>query len=158
MIDPELARFLEGPVMMLVAARGADGGPVLGRGLGCAVEGPRELRFNVGARQWADVLAGLASGDVVALTFVRPSDYRAVQIKGPLLALTDGDAQDDARAAAYRDSVIAGLGAQGVPQAQLDQWVGLEPVAVLRVRAEAIFEQTPGERAGQPLGEPGAMA
>ncbi|PZQ65070.1 MAG: hypothetical protein DI570_02915 [Phenylobacterium zucineum] len=158
MIDPELARFLEGPVMILVAARGADGRPALGRGLGCAVEGPRELVVNVGARQWAEVVAGMATGEVVALTFVRPADYRAVQIKGPLLALTPGDAGADERAAAYRASVIAGLGVQGVPQAQLDQWVGLEPVVALRVRAEAIFEQTPGEGAGRALHGSGAAA
>lgn len=151
MIDPELARFLEGPVMILVASRGADGQPALGRGLGCAVQGAHELFVNVAARQWAEVLAGLALGDGVAVTFVRPADYRAVQIKGPLLALVGGDAEADARSAAYRASVIEGLGQQGVPPAQLDQWVGLEPVAVLRVRAEAIFDQTPGAGAGQAL-------
>ncbi len=158
MIDPELARFLEGPVMILVASRGVDGQPALGRGLGCAVDGAHELLVHVGARQWAEVLAGLASGDVVAVTFVRPADYRAVQIKGPLLARAAGDAEADARSAAYRASVIAGLGQQGVPIAQLDQWVGLEPVAVLRVRAETIFEQTPGAGAGQVLGMAGTAA
>lgn len=151
MFDPELARFLQGPVMMLMAARSADGAPAIARGLGCCIQDDGDLVVQIGARQWAEALGGLTSGDTVALTFVRPSDYRAVQVKGPLLSRAAGDSAADARAAAYREAMTAELLRLGILQPQIDQWVDLEPVTTLRVRPSTVFDQTPGDGAGRVL-------
>lgn len=151
MLDTELVRFLQGPVMILMAARDAEGRPAIARGLGCSVQDGAALDVEIGARQWAEALAGLSPGDTVALTFVRPSDYRSVQVKGPLLSRAAGDAASDARAAAYRNAMGSELRRLGVLQPQIDQWVGLEPLTTLRVRPSTIFDQTPGEGAGRIL-------
>lgn len=137
--------------MVLMAAADAEGRPAIARGLGCTVRGETELVVAFGARQWAHALDGLSPGDPVALTFVRPSDYRAVQIKGPLLARAEGDAAAEARAAAYRAAMSSELLGLGVMQGQIDQWIDLEPLATLHVQAMTVFDQTPGERAGKVL-------
>ncbi|TAJ70279.1 MAG: hypothetical protein EPO51_19510 [Phenylobacterium sp.] len=156
MFDTELVRFLQGPVMILMAARGVEGRPAIARALGCSVQDDGELIVEIAARQWAEALGGLSAGDTVALTFVRPSDYRAVQIKGPLVSRAAGDGASDARAAAYRATMAAELLRLGILQPQIDQWVDLEPLTTLRVRPSTAFEQTPGERAGQVLAHAGA--
>ena len=78
MIDPTLAAFFEGPVMMIFATRSAAGGPAIGRGMGGRVIADgREVEFYAGGRQWAEALDGLAVGDPVALTFCRLSHLPA---------------------------------------------------------------------------------
>ncbi|MBX3485395.1 pyridoxamine 5'-phosphate oxidase family protein [Phenylobacterium sp.] len=156
MLDPELVRFLQGPVMILMASRTAEGRPAIARVLGCRVQDDGDLHVQVGARQWAEALGGLAPGDTVALTFVRPSDYRAVQVKGPLLSRMPGDAAADARATAYRSAMGAELLRLGILQPQIDQWVDLEPLAALHMRPSVVFDQTPGDGAGQVLARPDA--
>lgn len=151
MFDPELVRFLQGPVMILLATRGPEGRPAIARALGCSVHDDGEMTVEIGARQWAEALDGLSSGDMVALTFVRPSDYRAMQIKGPLLSRAEGDGAADARAAAYREAMASELLRLGILQPQIDQWVDLEPVTTLRMRPTAVFDQTPGDGAGRVL-------
>jgi len=149
--DPELVRFLQGPVMILMGSRSAEGRPAIARGLGCSVQDNGELHMVFGVRQWAEALGGLSPGDTVALTFVSPSDYRAVQVKGPLLSLSAGDDAADARAAAYRAEMAAELGRLGILPSQIDQWIDPEPLAELRVLPSTVFDQTPGDGAGRVL-------
>jgi len=153
-IDLALAAFFEGPVMMIFATRGAAGGPAIGRGVGGRVVADgREVEFYAGGRQWAEALGSLSVGDPVALTFCRPADYRTFQLKGPLLAIAPASPADAERSAAYSDAMGEGLRALGLADVQLAQFLRPADLLTLRVRPTAIFAQTPGPGAGEPLAQ-----
>ena len=148
-INPALAAFLEGPVMMIFGARSAAGCPALGRAVGARVVADgREVEFYAGGRQWAEALGGLSVGDPVALTVARPVDYRTYQLKGPLLAIGRASEADVERSAAYADMIGETLRAY-VADAIFEQWLRPADLLTLRVQPAAAFAQTPGPGAGE---------
>lgn len=149
MIGPALAEFIGGPVMMVFAARSASGFPALGRAVGAhVIADGREIEIYVGARQWPEAVGGLSVGGRVALTFARPADYRAYQLKGPVQAIGPASAADRARSAAYADLIFETLKQYGVTDG-LEQWMRPADLLTLRVEPAAVFAQTPGPGAGE---------
>ncbi len=150
-ISPALAEFIGGPVMMIFAAKSAAGFPALGRAVGARVlaEG-REIEFYAGGRQWAEVLGGLSVGEPVALTFGRPADYRAYQLKGPLRAIGPASGADMERSVAYSEMIHETLKKYGVSDG-LEQWLRPTDLLTLRIEAAAVYAQTPGPGAGERL-------
>ena len=55
------------------------------------------------------------------------------------------------RSAAYDEAMSAGLRALGLSDAQMDQFMRPIDLLTLRVRPTAVFAQTPGPGAGEPL-------
>ena len=152
MIDPELAAFFESPVVMIFATRTAEGRPAIGRGVGGRVVADGgEVELYVDGRQWAEALDDLSIGDRVALTFCRPADYRAFQIKGPLLAIGPASPTDAERSAAYTQAMTEALRALGVGEVQTEQFLRPGNLVALRLRASVVFAQTPGPGAGERL-------
>lgn len=152
MIDPTLAAFFESPVMIIFGTRSAAGRPAIGRGLGARVSaGGREVEFYAGGRQWAEALEGLCVGAPVAVTFCRPADYRAFQLKGPVLAMGPASQADMERSTTYAEAMNQVLKGLGVTDAQIERWLRPERLVTLRLQVAELFAQTPGPGAGEQL-------
>lgn len=152
MIDLPLGAFLESPVMIVVATRGAGMGPAIARGLG-AVRHPERGVIDVfaSASQWPQALDHLAPGDAVAVTFCRPTDYQTYQIKGELQSLSAADAADADRASAYLRQIAGVLRGLGVEPRQIACWLTMDGLARLTIQPLEVFLQTPGPNAGARL-------
>ena len=92
----------------------------------------------------------------MAVTLVRPTDHRALQIKGIWLGERRTSDDDRAFLTRYRDEMLQEMGLVGVPRSRwrrLAWW----PSVALRMEVRDVFVQTPGPSAGRRC-EPGAPA
>lgn len=147
-IAPELARFIDGPVLMTLATRDAANRPMVARGSGGrATEDLERVEIAVSAHLWPETVANVRDNGMLSATFVQPADYRAFQIKGRG-SLRAPAAADVARAEAYvarTETLMTGL---GVPLASVRFWLTARDVWIVSLAVDRAFEQTPGPRAG----------
>ena len=151
MIQGDLASFVQDGVGIYIGTRNAALEPNGARGLGARVEaGGTELVVYLADIAAARILPDLASNGQAAVTFGRPVDERAIQVKGTFVAARP--ARDDERAAleAQWDSFSRTLEQIGVPREARSAWVRW-PATAITLRPTAIFEQTPGPSAGSQL-------
>ncbi|PWR24780.1 hypothetical protein [Zavarzinia aquatilis] len=152
MIDNAIAEFVEGAVMTILASRDQGFHPAIGRGVGTrrAADG-HLLDTMVSRAQWPDLIANLAPGAPLAVTFVAPDDYRTFQIKGVIEAVTPASDGDRAFTHAYHRDIHRVLTALGVTEGQIGFWLTDADLWCLRYRPTDVFVQTPGPRAGTRL-------
>lgn len=151
MLDPMLAAFLQGPVMMIVGLRDARGLPAVARAVGARVSAAGVDLF-VPTRQWGPALDGLSPGDPIALTFVQPTDYRSYQLKGPVLDIGPATDADQAVSATYAAMMQRLLVELGVGADMAPHWLTAEALARVSFAPDAAFTQTPGPGAGAAVG------
>jgi hypothetical protein len=151
MIDTQLASFLEEGIFIALATCNERLEPSGARGVAAVVEpdGTHLVVF-VTTLAATGVLANLESSGQAAVCFARPPDERACQIKGAFAgarAASDGERE-----------VVQGqwgrwldrLTTIGFDRATFEHWPSW-PCVAIRVRVNAIFNQTPGPGAGAPL-------
>lgn len=148
MIGEELLTFLEGPVMTILASRDAAMRPAIGRAVGTRRREGGMLDTMVSRAQWPQLLVNLTEGAPVALTFVRPHDYRSYQLKGFCAGLAPVDEGELAWARAYIAATSKALTALGVTPRQISCWATDIDLMRLRWRPRDLFVQTPGPQAG----------
>jgi hypothetical protein len=150
-IDAELASFMESAVMIIVGTCDNALRPQIGRAVGAIVDrATGGVDLIVSGWQWPETIANVRRNGRLAVTFARPSDYVSYQVKGRATVITAA-ASDRACAARYVRAMTAILVGNGLDVRVTAPWlVDREPVA-LRLVAEMIFVQTPGDRAGQRL-------
>lgn len=154
-IDPGWAVFLAGPVAINVASRSPDLVPSVARAYGCRVSADRrEVRILLAEGRARAVLRDLAGGAPIAAIFSRPKTHVSLQLKGERALVLPVTAADIEVMRAYAAAFAAEVAALGYPQAFAERLVGPAGEAASAVRFEpvALFEQTPGPRAGEPLG------
>ncbi len=152
--DEEIAGFIAGPVMMIVGTSDSANQPDVGRGVGCRVLPSGEtIEVLISGWQWPDTLANLIKTGQAAFTFVRPSDYRSLQLKGSasLRAATD---DDHALCERYIAGVTAALAEQGVPSSMIEVWLTSRDLATAILDVRTISIKTPGSSAGALIGAP----
>jgi len=155
-LDAEHAAFILLPgISTTAASRGAGNLPELGRVHGCRVSSDRtRLTVFLPSDQYPGLIAALRETRAVAVVFSQPSTHRTIQLKGADAAvepLAPGDAELAARAT---DSFAVGLGALGYDETMVRAAAWYDPAALVAVGFTpcAAFQQTPGPRAGAPLG------
>ena len=151
MIAPQLARFLEEGLGIYVGTRDDGLRPNGARALAVMVAGGgAELTVHLAAVAADRLLPDLRSNGQVAVSFARPVDDRACQIKGLFVAARP--TSDEERAAVERQwqGFLSQLEKIGIPEAATESWVRWPAIAV-RVSVTAVFDQTPGPLAGTPL-------
>ena len=133
MIDAELKAFLEDAVGIHLGTRNA------------------ELEPN-GARAVAAerVLPDLEANGQAAVSFGRPVDERACQVKGVFEGARDAREDEKARVMAQWESFLDNLEQIGIGRLSYGAWVTWPCVAV-RLKVSALFNQTPGPGTGGPL-------
>jgi hypothetical protein len=96
------------------------------------------------------VLADLHANGQGAVLFCRPVDDRSCQVKGTFVAVRPGRDDERPLVEAQWAGFVDNLSQIGIPQAIFAGWTTW-PVVAVRLKATALFEQTPGPSAGQPL-------
>lgn len=157
LLDATRAAFLGGPLGINLASRAPDLRPSLARGYGCRVAADRRaVTLFVAARRADALLRDLAAGAPLAVIFSRPLSHESLQLKGASAAIEPLAAGDRDRMRDYAAAFSAEICALGY---DLDFARALlaaveEEALAVRFRPTAAFEQTPGPKAGEPLGPP----
>lgn len=151
LLDMEHASFLTGSVCILVSSRSAQLVPSVASGMGCRVSNDRQVvEVVLAVPEAADVLADLAAGAPVAVVFSHPVSLQTVQLKASRaepLAAGEADEALVARLERALDPQFERVGF-GPPYAQLMLAHAPGDLRVIRFSPDAVFEQTPGPRAG----------
>jgi len=148
-LPPELLALLDGPAVLHLATRDRDLQPTstFAFGLDVARDG-REVTVFLPVTLAPLSLANLRDNGQMALSIVRPTDHRAIQLKGTWLGERRADDADRALVERQREALTQELGRVGVPRA-LWRRVVWWPSLALRMEVRDVFVQTPGPRAGQ---------
>jgi hypothetical protein len=151
MLDRTLTEFLEQGLAIHIGTRDARLRPN-----GCVVtavrvedEGRHLVAFIPKAVTPA-VFDDLRSNGQAALSFTRPSDDKAVQVKGEFVSVADASAEDEHFAREQWSGFLKQLDLIGLPGKATTTWT-LWPCAAVRIRVTALFSQTPGPEAGAVL-------
>jgi len=150
-IRSELVEFLTSGVSLLVGTRDVRLVPACLRAMGVAIAADRTgLTVFVPKATGARTLANLRDNGRIAVTFSRVIDLKGVQIKGKCIGMRDATEAEHALQARYLDAFCGALEEIGMPRpisARFAFW----PSVAVEVRAESLFEQTPGPSAGRAL-------
>jgi hypothetical protein len=148
MIDSELRAFLESGLGIHIGTRTARLEPNGARVAAVKVEDDG-LHLVAYAAEMAvtRVLADLRATGPAALVFARPIDDRACQVKGIFVDARPALPADREVIAAQWERFLANLEQIGIPRVASRGWITW-PAVALRLRATAVFEQTPGPAAG----------
>jgi hypothetical protein len=151
MIDAELQAFLEDAVGIHLGTRSAELEPNGVRAVAASVEPGGEHLVVYLAKVAADrVLPDLESNGQAAVSFGRPVDERACQVKGVFVEARDARENERSRIRAQWDSFLANLEQIGIGRMTYGEWV-VWPCTAVRLRVQALFNQTPGPGTGAPL-------
>lgn len=154
LVSPELAAFLGSGLSVVVGTRDADLRPECAFAAGLeAHAGGARVTLYLAAEPAARTIANLRENGAVAITASRPVDYRTFQLKGRAVRVEE--VPEDCRDApiACREALAGQLEAVGWERS-LTRRLSVWPCVAVEVELAAVFEQTPGPRAGAHLGRP----
>jgi hypothetical protein len=155
-IDEDLRAFLEeSGSAVVVGTRDALLAPQITRGWGVRVSPDRRtIELCVGMPSSRRTLDNLADNGQIAVTLVRPSDYRQVQIKGRATEPLSPTAEDRLRVERHQKAFTREVEQVGIsPLICAGFWNHDDEDEMVKVRfvlSEA-YDQTPGPDAGRPL-------
>lgn len=151
MIGPELKDFLEQGLARHIGVRDAMLQPEGARVVAARIadDGVHMLVY-VAAVAAARLLPHLYANGLAAVTSVRATDDRACQVKGTFTDVRP--ATEDERELVERqwDAFMAQMEQIGIPRATSSGWT-IWPAVAIRIKITAVFDQTPGSKAGTPI-------
>ena len=151
MIAKELAEFVQSGVAVHIGTRDAELQPEGARALGALVEvDGRHVVVYVSEAAARRILPNLEANGQAAVVFARPTDDRACQIKGHFAGARAATAEERPRVGAHWELFFHNMARIGIPAVTAARWPTWPAVAI-RVRATAVFDQTPGPQAGTAL-------
>lgn len=150
-LTDDLARFVQGPVSILAASRDRRRVPSVSRAIALRVAADRShVTLLLATGQCRQLLADIATTRAIAMVCTQPSTHRTLQIKGSDAHVTPlGD--DDYALAAQHNAAFA---EEIVPLhhplelALTVHDVNGDTLTAVTFSIDALFEQTPGPRAG----------
>jgi hypothetical protein len=151
MLTEQLAGFLEEGLSTHIASRNERLEPSAARVMALQVDPDRKhvVAF-VPAVSAGQVMRDLRANGQVALVSARPPDERGCQVKGVFVDARDAGEDERAMVIGQWESFRDKLAMVGLPRAATDAWVTW-PCVAIRVRVQALFDQTPGPGAGARL-------
>nr|WP_166181247.1 hypothetical protein [Altererythrobacter segetis] len=149
-LEPDLAEFLTGPVLLIVSAADDRCRPAIGRGVGASIVGVDAIEVILSRWQWPDVVRNIVSSGRLALTASRARDYVTYQLKGPA-KIRDATPEDIECAQHYWAAITDELGRQNVPAYIVSQWSPDRDIVAAQLSVAEIYVQTPGPLAGTSL-------
>jgi hypothetical protein len=151
-IDRALAGFLEEGVGIHIGARDERLRPFGARAIAVRVEEDgRHLLVFVSAAAAPRVVPHLQANGQAAVVFGRPVDDRSCQVKGLFTDVRHAREDEQAFVRAQWEGFLSQLERIGIPRASSAGW-SIWPAVAIRLKATALFNQTPGPQAGTPLG------
>ena len=151
MIDRQLAGFLEEGLGINIGTRDERLRPGGARAVAVKVDDDG-LHFVVYLSDAAAgrILPDLHANRQAAVVFGRPADDRSCQVKGLFVGARPASAGERPIIDAQWEGFLRQLESIGIPRAASAAW-STWPATAVRLRATALFEQTPGPLAGTPL-------
>jgi len=151
MVDADLAAFVQQCVGIHIGTRNQRLEPNGARALAVRVEhdGAHIVVYlaEVAAKR---ILPDLQANGRAAVSFGRPIDDRACQIKGTFISLRAAGPQERAEIVAQFESFLTNLEQIGIPRSLAQRWPTW-PCMAIRLKVTAVFTQTPGPDAGEPM-------
>jgi hypothetical protein len=152
MLDKSLTEFLEQGLAIHIGTRNAALRPN-----GCRVtavrveEQGRHLVVYLPKAATAAVLDDLQANGQAAVSLARPTDDRAVQVKGEFISARDADPSEEAFVLGQWQALLHELDVIGLAAlTSTSPWL-MWPCVAVRIRVTAVFSQTPGPEAGAVL-------
>lgn len=97
------------------------------------------------------VLDDLKSNGQAAISFARPTDDRAVQVKGEFISMRDAEPNEEQFVLGQWQSLLKELDMIGLAElTSTSTWL-MWPCVAVKVRVTSVFSQTPGPEAGSVL-------
>lgn len=154
-LSEELAELIASGVDVYVATRDAEYTPESMLAMGVKIHGDGcAITVYLPEATSAPTLANLKSNGQIAICLTRPRDHRSVQLKGSVKHVRASEAADRELQSVFRAALVEQFAGVGIPRSASRRLVWWPSVAV-EVAVNAVFQQTPGPRAGEPLaGEP----
>lgn len=152
MLDKSLTEFLEQGLAIHMGTRDQALRPNGCRVTAVRVEdqGRNLIAFIPKAAPQA-VLDDLRSNGQAAVSFARPTDDRAVQVKGEFLDLRDATAAEEAFVIGQWQALLTQLDMIGLAALEsTSSWL-MWPCVAVTIRVTSVFTQTPGPQAGAVL-------
>ena len=152
MLDKSLTEFLEQGLAIQIGTRNSALRPNGCRVTAVRVEDQgRNLVAYLPKSASPEVLEDLRSNGQAALSFARPVDDRAVQVKGVFVSERDMDPSEQTFVMSQLGALFAQLEAIGLSGlAAMSTW-SMWPCVAVTIRVNAVFSQTPGPEAGSVL-------
>lgn len=152
MLDKSLTEFLEQGLAIHLGTRNAALRPN-----GCRVTAVRvenqgqHLVAYLPKAAPPDVLDDLRSNGQAAVSFARPTDDRAVQVKGEFVSMRDADPSEEAFVLGQWQALLKELDMIGLAAlTSTSAWL-MWPCVAVTLRVTHVFSQTPGPEAGAVL-------
>ena len=150
-LSDDLLELFGSGVDVYVATRSKELMPESVLGMGIRVHPDRRnVTVYVATEASSATLANLADNAQVAATLCLPPECRAVQLKGRCTAVRASTDADREIQEIFRAAMIASFASIGIPRAltrKLQWW----PSTAIDFEVDAIFTQTPGPDAGDPM-------
>ncbi len=152
MLDQALTEFLERGLAIHIGTRNARMQPNGSRVTAVRVEEQgRHLVAYLPKAGTPAVLDDLRSNGKAAISFARPIDDRAVQVKGDLVSERDADPSEEAFVLGQWRALLTELDAMGLAALTSTATWSMWPCVAVTIRVTAVFSQTPGPEAGSVL-------
>jgi hypothetical protein len=145
-----LADFLEEGLGIHIGTRNERLEPNGARAIAVRVDPDAHISVYLAEVAARRVLPDLETNGHAAITFGRPIDERACQIKGMFVDARAVTEDERPFMLAQRDAFLANLELIGVARAGSAAWVTW-PAVVVRIKPTHIFNQTPGVDASAPI-------
>jgi len=154
-IPPELVAMMARGVSVIVASRDAALRPSVMRAVGSQVEaGGTRLTVFLARGQSRQLLQDIAATGRIAVVFSAPSTHQTVQVKASRADIRKARAEDAPLLAAYLAAMEHEIQCVGFPPPVTRAMLAhrLDDLVAVSFAPEQAFDQTPGPRAGTPLG------
>jgi hypothetical protein len=148
MLDDSLVAFLQQGVAINIGTRNARLEPSASYVGAALVDADRKHLTVFVPEIGADaVLLDLQANGQAAVVFARPEDDRACQVKGTFVSARP--ATDDESSVVHEQftAFLRQLAIIGMPGESTRSWI-VWPALAVRLRVTAVFDQTPGPKAG----------
>lgn len=152
-LSPELERFVQSGVSVIVATSDRHGCPLSGLALGARVPEPGAVRVLLSEARNADLVKALVDGGRLAATWSQPMNHRSIQAKGDVSHVERATAEDHRALFPQLAAFRAELMDVGYSDDFATFYCAYDPheLVALTFIPDAVFVQTPGVGAGSAL-------
>src|SRR5512139_3950704 len=146
--DEALIRHLQPGRSILVGTVDPSGWPAACRGVGLVVDEDRQgFTVYVPVATGTEALANIASNGRVAVSATEPASHTSVQMKGRIRAVRVAREDEEERIRLSIERFADSLDQVGLPRG-VTRTMTCWPAFAIEAVVEAVFDQTPGPRAG----------
>ncbi|MBS2018504.1 MAG: hypothetical protein JST00_36905 [Deltaproteobacteria bacterium] len=151
-LDADTINFLEGPVSIVIAARGDDLVAPMVQAVGCRANADGTVSLCVNREQGIDVLAAIDAHHAIAVVFCQPSTVETLQLKSFDARWRPAAVLDHAVAKRYSAALGEDLVSIGFGGDYADAILGVtDDLVVIQFTPHEAYRQTPGPHAGAAL-------